>query len=231
MSPPLLEVIVTSEQEAIEAVAGGADRLEVVRDLQVGGLTPSLREVGNIIERVHVPVRVMLRESESMEVGGAAEMERLRCFARELSRLPINGLVMGFLRDGNVDEEAIQLVLAEAPHAPVTFHRAFDEAQDIPGTLRWLSQHPSIDRVLTNGGSGTWDDRKRRVAEWGARLGFGKRVVFAVGKSPIERGRLQQLPPGCEVHVGRAARLPQTNEGTIDAAVIAALKTALLTSG
>jgi copper homeostasis protein len=38
----LLEVIVLSVEDARAAEEGGADRLEVVRDIHLGGLTPPL---------------------------------------------------------------------------------------------------------------------------------------------------------------------------------------------
>jgi copper homeostasis protein len=38
----MLEVIACSVADAVAAERGGADRLELVRDLNVGGLTPPL---------------------------------------------------------------------------------------------------------------------------------------------------------------------------------------------
>ena len=61
----LLEVIVSSVEDALEAEQGGAGRLEVVRSLEVGGLTPSLELVRQICQRVKIPLRVMLRCAES----------------------------------------------------------------------------------------------------------------------------------------------------------------------
>ena len=42
---PLLEVIACSVADAVEAEKGGASRLEIVRDLGRGGLTPPLELV------------------------------------------------------------------------------------------------------------------------------------------------------------------------------------------
>jgi len=41
-SRPLLEVIALSADDAIAAERGGADRLEIVRAIDTGGLTPDL---------------------------------------------------------------------------------------------------------------------------------------------------------------------------------------------
>ncbi|HEX7332112.1 MAG TPA: copper homeostasis protein CutC [Pyrinomonadaceae bacterium] len=50
MSNAILEVIICSVTDAIEAQKGGASRLEVVRDLERGGLTPTIQLVRAIKE-------------------------------------------------------------------------------------------------------------------------------------------------------------------------------------
>ena len=51
----LLEVIVTSVDEARAAEEGGADRLELLRDLDVEGLTPVLALVEDVLASVTIP--------------------------------------------------------------------------------------------------------------------------------------------------------------------------------
>jgi copper homeostasis protein CutC len=65
-----LEVIVTTVDEAIEAEAGGADRLELVRALDVGGLTPEISIARGVLAAVRIPVRVMVREEAHLHRGG-----------------------------------------------------------------------------------------------------------------------------------------------------------------
>jgi copper homeostasis protein len=68
----LLEVIACSVADAIEAERGGAGRLELARELGRGGLTPSPDLVQEVRQAVAIPVRVMLRENDGYEAGGAA---------------------------------------------------------------------------------------------------------------------------------------------------------------
>ena len=91
----LLEVITCSVEDAREAERGGAGRLEVVRDLHLGGLTPSFDLVREILDAVSIPIRVMIRERNDYSAGTDAEPERLCRLATEMSALPIEGLVMG----------------------------------------------------------------------------------------------------------------------------------------
>ena len=48
VAEPILEVIVLSAADAATAERGGADRLEVVRAIEVGGLTPSVETFARI---------------------------------------------------------------------------------------------------------------------------------------------------------------------------------------
>src|SRR5690349_10554722 len=100
---PVLEVIACSLADAIEAEQGGAGRLEIVSELKRGGLTPSSELVAEIKQRVDIPVRVMLRESDGFGVTGASEIERLCAAAERFASLEVDGFVLGFLRDGEVD--------------------------------------------------------------------------------------------------------------------------------
>src|SRR5688572_28325307 len=98
----LLEVIVTSLEDALAAERGGASRLEIVSHLELGGLTPNFETVREICQCVAIPVRVMLRCSES-HVPRPGEVEFLAYQAEDLAALGINGLVLGFLRENQVD--------------------------------------------------------------------------------------------------------------------------------
>ncbi len=148
-----LEVIVTSAAEAEVAAKSGADRLELVRDLDTGGLTPELAIVRAVTAAVAIPVRVMLRENASMRVAGAAELKTLQTKATQIRELPIDGLVMGWVTsEGNVDVASLEAVLAHAGGCRVTFHRAFEHLADPISGLRVLKGFKQIDRILTGGG-------------------------------------------------------------------------------
>src|SRR5688572_24992988 len=123
----LLEVIVSSLEDALEAERGGAGRLEIVSHLELGGLTPNFETVREICQCVAIPVRVMLRCSES-HIPRRSEVEFLAQQAEELAALGIDGLVLGFLSENQVDVALTDQVLSRAPNLKATFHRAFDEA-------------------------------------------------------------------------------------------------------
>jgi copper homeostasis protein len=142
---PLLEVIASSVRDAVEAEKGGARRLEIVRELNRGGLTPSCDLVKEIKEAVALPVRVMLRESDGYETSGEDEIRRLCVAAERFGTLEVDGFVIGFLKDREIDVQLTQRVLACAPHVPATFHHAFEDTKD---KVRALSQSSNCRRLI-----------------------------------------------------------------------------------
>ena len=160
----LIEVIVETVEDAREAEQGGAGRLELVRALDRGGLTPADGLVAAVALAVRIPVRVMLRDSEPFELVDRAELGRLHAVARAAHAAGADGFVAGFLRGGSPDLAAVQGVLGSLD-GPLTFHRAFEDARDPLQAMAVLAADPRIDRILTSGGPGTWDARLTRLRE------------------------------------------------------------------
>ncbi len=223
----LLEVIVTSLNEAIEAEFGGADRLELVRDLEAGGLTPDAELVKAVLAQVQIPVRVMLRESPSMSVKDSTEMRSLQAHAEAFSKLPIDGLVTGFIKEGSLDIKAMMDVLNAAPECSVTFHRAFDEVSDPLAAIWQMQGFGQIDRILTIGGTGHWHERKSRLLKWQSAAEPSIRILVAAGLDRNTLEGLRDSPLLNEIHVGRAARVPQSQSGNVSRDAVRALKSAL----
>jgi copper homeostasis protein len=217
-------VIVTSLDEAIEAELGGADRLELVCSLESGGLTPSLALVPDVVQRVSIPVRVMLRENASMSIEDPGELNTLQCRARTLADLPIDGLVLGFINDGVLDLTATKELLSVAPKCRATFHRAFDHLRDPLHALHELKQLPQIDRILTSGGEGSWLERKTRLLEWQRAAAPQIKIIVAAGLFAANLAETSEDCSEFEVHVGRAARIPQITSGLVSRSQVASLK-------
>lgn len=216
----LLEVIVTSLEDAREAAAGGADRLEIVRDLEVGGLTPSVDLVTEIVARVATPARVMLRETANFVVSGEAEMDRLCRTIEALARLPIDGVVLGFLSDGRVDLRTIGKILSAAPAVRATFHRAFEETERPFEDLAELETLKQIDRILTSGGPGEWAEKAARLDAFQKACGAGITILAGGGLTLEGACYLQANTSIREFHVGAAVRVPATLSGAVSASQV-----------
>jgi copper homeostasis protein len=221
-----LEVIATSVEDAAAAEEGGADRLELVSDLARGGMTPSLDLVDRVLAVVKIPVRVMLRETESHEADEPPLRRRIVALARELSPLPI-GVVCGFLRGGTIDVVLTSAVAEACDRRPITFHRAIEDCADPLSALDALKDVPSIDRVLASGGDGAWAARSERLMTWAARASPVIRLIVGGGVTAELLPQVARLRGISDVHVGRAARRDGRVDAPVDASRVAAIRQAL----
>ena len=220
---PILEVIACSLTDAIEAEQGGAGRLEIVSELKRGGLTPAFDLVAEIKQRVDVPVRVMLRESDGFETTGESEIDHLCAAAERFASLEVDGFVLGFLKGGEVDVELTQRVLAHAPSIQATFHHAFEAARDKAHALSAIKRLPQVDRVLSHGGTDGLDLRVQRIKQY-ATMAAPELIVVAGGG--INDDAISQISGETsirEFHVGRAARSQFQVEGSVQASLVRAL--------
>lgn len=224
----LLEVIVQSVADARAAEAGGADRLEVVRELERDGLSPSLDLVRAIQAETPLPLRVMVRESDGFGVTGPDEVRELQRIFAALADLGVDGAVTGFARDGLPDMDTTRAVLSAAPSLPVTFHRAFDTLHDQLAGIDLIASLPQVDRILTSGGAGPWTARCERLARF-TEHARGRLTILAGGGVDAE-GLEALASSGCvrEGHVGRAACEPPSIGAPVSAGRVRALRRLLL---
>jgi len=222
----LLEVIVQSVADALAAEAGGADRLEVVREIERDGLTPPLDLIRAIRSATTLPLRVMVRESDGFSITGDRELRQLQRTFAALAELGVDGAVTGFARDGHLDLASTQAVLAAAPSLPVTFHRAFDSLHDPLAAIDALETLPQVDRILTSAGTGDWAARCEFLQQLIARA--GTRLTILVGGGVDADGLRVFASAGYvrEAHVGRAACDPQLPGAPVSTAAVRRLKAA-----
>jgi copper homeostasis protein len=220
---PLLEVIACSVADAVEAEKGGAGRLEVVRDLERGGLTPPLELVAQIKQAVNLPLRIMLRESDGFATSSADEIDRLCAAAVRFASLGVDGFVLGFLKEGQVDAERTQRVLGCAPQVRATFHHAFEGARNQLSALDALKRLPQVDRVLSSGGAGDLKLRVQRLGQY-AKAAAPELTILAgggiEGDALLKIGRETNIR---EFHVGRAARAGFQVDREVQASLVSEL--------
>ncbi len=222
----ILEVIVQSVSDALAAAEGGADRLEVVRDIRQGGLTPLLSVVRSIAAATALPLRVMVRANGGYALG-PGELTALRQALVEFADVGADGVVIGFAGDGMPDGDAVEAVLDAAPGVRATFHRAFDALADPLAAIPRIARIPGVDRILTSGGDGTAEARCRRLAEYGAVAAPMLEIIAGGGVDDHALVLFAARRCVREVHVGRAARESGEPDGPVSASRVRHLKALL----
>lgn len=220
-----LEIIVLSVDDALAAEAGGATRVEVVRDIHEDGLTPDVRLVEQLLARVRLPLRVMVRPRNAFVVGDEAHRAEIARDAALFADLPVD-VVTGYIRpegEGGsaLDEAALALVAEQAPRARITVHRAIERVTVNPAPA--LHRFPGVDRVLSAGAGATWTERAAALARVQADID-PVRVIVGGGVSSEAVDALATVGVLHELHVGRLARTGESFASPVDAAVVAQLR-------
>lgn len=219
---PTLEIAAVSVEDAREAQSGGADSLELLRDLPRGGLTPPLDLVRAVRAAVSIPIHVMLRPRDGGFVYTRPEIEAMLAALDSWKPLGIDGVVFGAqTADGRIDLALMREIAVLAAPIPVTLHRALDSSVEPEQTLAALAG--IVPRVLTAGPATTAWEGRVIVRQWIERFGTHFRFVSSGGLTLEQLRRFAAEIGAVEAHVGGAAR----THDAVDGLKVRALKAAL----
>lgn len=146
----LIEVCVDSAAGLAEAVAGGADRIELCAALDVGGLTPTARFM------VHaagcgLPVFAMIRPRAGNFIYTTHEVSMMCADIQTARDASLAGVVLGAnLADGRLDTSTLTTLTAAANGMGLTLHRAFDLVPDLAEAVE-TAVTLGFHRILTSG--------------------------------------------------------------------------------
>lgn len=152
-----IEVCCGSLHDVEEAFAGGAIRVELCGDLDVGGVTPPYEWIEEAVTRFPGrAVNVMVRPRGGDFVYSEKEVTSMLADIAFCKKAGVHGVVFGALtRDGNIDKRVMRRLMAAAPpQLSVTFHRAFDECAHPVEALEEIIAL-GCDRLLTSGQAST----------------------------------------------------------------------------
>lgn len=225
--PVLVEACVESPSEAMDAQAAGAARVELCASLVDGGTTPSAGSIAVTVERLTIPVVVMIRPRGGDFTAVATERDTMVRDIEVAQLAGAAGVVAGVLTpERRVDREAMRAIVDVARPLPVTFHRAFDFTRDLDEALDDLLAL-GIDRVLTSGGADTAVAGAARLASLrdragarlvvmaggGVRAGHVARLVAASGVTEVHARPTRSIAAGDGAPSARAARIAAARDG------------------
>lgn len=146
-----LECCVDSVESALNAVAGGADRLELCSNLVIGGTTPTMALFKEIRKHTAIPIHVLIRP----RFGDFLYTEHeANIICEEISAfrdVGAEGIVIGSLcPDGSLNLEHMARFISRAQGMTITLHRAFDMCAEPFQTLRQATEL-GVHIILTSG--------------------------------------------------------------------------------
>ena len=196
-----IEVCSTSLDDAREAEAGGAIRIELCSAITCGGVTPSHGLIKSVVDaNLNLDINVLIRAREGGFCYTAAEVDAM-CqdieFCREAG---VHGVVIGALTDeGDIDMEACQKMVAAAGDMSITFHRAFDICRE---PLVALEQIISLGchRLLTSGQQSSAEQGAEFIAELVKRAAGRIIIMPGAGINPKNIAAIEQKTAATEFH-------------------------------
>lgn len=212
MNKVLLEICCGSVDDALEAEAGGADRVELCSALFLGGLTPSLGALVEAKRRISIPVVFMARPRSGGFCYSETEMAAMERDTELAVAHGADAVVFGILTgDGRVDVARSKRIRRLAGDRQTVFHRAFDVTPDPYRALDELVDL-GVTRILTSGQRDTVVeglDLIRRLVDYA-----GQRIQILPGGG-IKPHQVDEIVArsGCgQIHV--AAWRPRRDEST-----------------
>ena len=145
------EICANSVASCIAAQEGGADRVELCAGIPEGGTTPSYGMIRSARESIRIALNVIIRPRGGDFLYTESELREMVYDIHMAKELGADGLVFGCLTpEGQVDMDAMKLLMDAAGDTPVTFHRAFDHSAD---PMKALEDIISLGcaRILTSG--------------------------------------------------------------------------------
>jgi copper homeostasis protein len=151
MNKIIFEACVESIESAIEAEEAGADRIELCSDLDIGGITPSYELIKAAIEKLTIPINILVRPRGGDFVYSKQEFDIMKRDVILCRDNDVNGIVIGILLpDHSIDKERTFQLADIAQPMSITFHRAFDQSVNPFEALAALIDL-KVDRLLTSG--------------------------------------------------------------------------------
>ena len=151
MTDFLLEICADSFESARRASENGADRIELCANLLLGGTSPSPWLVRQAVERLNVPVNVLIGPRFGDFCFTGEEKEEILGQITDCAVAGASGVVIGALNpDGTLDREFLAKCMVYAEGMTVTLHRCFDVCRD-PFEALEQAIELGIHTVLTSG--------------------------------------------------------------------------------
>lgn len=210
----VIEICSNSRQSAINAKAGGANRIELCDRLEVGGTTPSADDIRYCVHQLHLRTHVLVRPREGNFCYSEDEFAQI-CHEVEMCRQAgAHAVVVGFLTpEGRIDTDKTRRIVQLAAPMEVTFHRAFDEMSQDPSEALEQIINCGCHRILTSGCQPSAEKGITTLRELVKQAGNRITILAGAGITPANAAFIAHETGVTEMHGSCKQTMP---DGTIE---------------
>lgn len=202
----VLEVCAGSLTSALNALDGGANRIELCDNLSEGGTTPSPGTIRQVRKHLKIPVFVLVRPRPGDFLYSSEEFESMKEDILYCKEHRAEGVVLGLLKqDGSVDVARCSELIELARPMQVTFHRAFDLTRDPFEAMESIIDL-GCERILTSGQAVTAIGGSDLISSL-IRIA-GDRIIIMPGGGITENNIMETLRKTGAVEVHASLRSP-----------------------
>ena len=203
----ILEVCCGNIQSISAAVQGGAQRVELCRNLELDGLTPDPQTISQAIALCHpagVRVHVLIRPREGNFVYSPGELNQMLADISTALQLGADGIVIGALTpDGDIDTvqtgQMVQYARQCNRQGSITFHRAFDVCNNPLQALEQIIRL-GCDRILTSGQQATAEQGIPLLKELVRKASSRITILCGAGVTPDNAASILHETGATELH-------------------------------
>lgn len=191
---PMLECVIeccaNSIESAVAGELGGANRIEFCTNLESGGTTPTKEDIIKLTSIINIPIRVLIRPRAGNFVYSKEEIAQMLADIKFVKKLGCEGIVIGALnKDNSINkEQTLQLVNAAKP-MHVTFHRAFDEGNNLKENLEDVISC-GCDTLLTAGQANKVKEGMKNLKQL---VDLAKKRIIILAGSGVNHNNIEEL--------------------------------------
>ena len=151
MNNYVVECCSNSIKSALQGILGGANRIEFCSNIETGGITPSREDISLLIKKIDIPLRVLIRPRSGNFIYSEKEILKMISDIKFCKSIGCEGVVIGALtKNRNINIKTTKRLIKAARPMHVTFHRAFDEGNNLNQNLEDVIAS-GCDTLLTSG--------------------------------------------------------------------------------
>ena len=146
-----IEACVETLEEAVSAENKGADRIELCSELDKDGLTPSKKLISQTLDRLKIPIKVMIRPRSGDFIYTKEDIVEIQRHIMICQNLGVEHIVFGAIKNSRLDISLIKKVAIWSYPMQITIHKAIDASIDPLNDIEALKSIRNVQAILSSG--------------------------------------------------------------------------------